>query len=120
MPTVDEDNAALDQLPRWTPNAWQTALWAVTPTLALLLTALAEGGSPRLDWESIAIRWTFFLTGIMNMYAFSAVTLRARHVEGWELKAIPVAGALCVANAVLATLVGTALGNVFGAAAPVG
>lgn len=115
MPTPDDDNnALLNQLPRWKPNAWQTALWAVTPTLALLLTAIAGSGSARIDWESIAIRWTFFLIGIMNMYAFSAVTLRARHTEQWEMKAIPLAGAMCIANAFLATIAGNALAAMFG------
>lgn len=112
---MNEHGPVPDPLPRWRPNAWQTVLWAISPCIAVLITAAAEhGGLPRMNWESITIRWTFFLLGIMNMYAFSAVVLRSRDVDQWEIKAIPVAGVMAAVNAISATLLGNAIANAMG------
>lgn len=107
MPDVDPTNAGR-VLPDWRPTPVSVAVWLLSPTACLLIVAMAiNGGPPAFDWRHGGIRWTFFLTGILNMYAFSAMFLRARSIEGWEMKAIPLAGALALANAVLATLIGS-------------
>lgn len=67
-------------------------LWLLSPTPIMLLATAVLGRSN--DW----IDYVFFMFGVLNLYAWSAVLLRRFRLKSWELKAIPLTGAAALVN----------------------